>query len=143
MRSVSSMIPGFEDLPQLAYTRMIIDETLRIYSPAYQTMRHAQEEDAIAGYRIPAGSNGLINSYLLHRHPEFWPEPERFARDTSPRDRPSARPNHAYIPFGSGPRVCIGKHFALTELTLALATVARRCRLVLPEHARPVEPEPL
>lgn len=142
-RVLGGRIPQFEDLPRLVYTRMIIDETLRLYSPAYQTMRHAREEDAIAGYRIPAGSNILINSYLLHRHPEFWPEPERFAPDNFAPDRASVRPKHAYIPFGSGPRVCIGKHFALAELTLALAMVARRHRLVLPEDARKVEPEPL
>ncbi|MEU6551294.1 cytochrome P450 [Streptomyces sp. NPDC046915] len=136
-------VPVFEDLPRLRYTRMIIDETLRVYSPAYQTMRHARAEDVIAGYRIPAGSNVLLNSYLLHRHPEFWPDPERFDPDNFTPERVAARPKHAYIPFGSGRRVCIGKHFALTELTLALATVARRHRLVLPERAPVVRPEPL
>ncbi|MEU9003192.1 cytochrome P450 [Streptomyces sp. NPDC059982] len=142
-RVLGGRIPRFEDLPRLVYTRMIVDETLRIYSPAYQTMRHACEEDAIAGYRIPAGSNILINSYLLHRHPEFWPEPERFAPENFLPERVAARPKHAYIPFGSGQRACIGRHFALAELTLALATVARVHRLVLPESAPPVEPDPL
>ncbi|WP_330343249.1 cytochrome P450 [Streptomyces sp. NBC_00557] len=140
---LAGRVPRFEDLPQLTYTRRVIDETLRIYSPAYQTMRHAREEDVIAGYRIPSGSNVLLNSYLLHRHPEFWPDPDRFDPENFAPERVAARPKHAYIPFGSGRRVCIGKHFALTELTLALATVARGHRLLLPDGAPVVEPEPL
>jgi cytochrome P450 len=142
-RVLAGRVPRFEDLPRLKYTRMIIDETLRIYSPAYQTMRHAREEDAIAGYRIPVGSNILLNSYLLHRHPEFWPAPETFDPENFTPERVAERPKHVYIPFGSGQRVCIGKHFALTEVMLALATVARGHRLLLPDDAPAVEPEPL
>ncbi|MEU0987201.1 cytochrome P450 [Streptomyces sp. NPDC005953] len=142
-RVLAGRVPRFDDLPRLTYTRMIIDETLRIYSPAYQTMRHVCEEDIVGGYRIPAGSNILINSYLLHRHPEFWPDPETFDPENFTPERVAARPKHAYIPFGSGRRVCIGKHFALAELTLALATVARGHRLLLPPGAPLVAPEPL
>jgi cytochrome P450 len=135
--------PGFEDLPRLEYTRMIIDEVLRIYSPAYQFMRRAREEDEIDGYRVPAGSNMLINSYFLHRHPDFWEDPEGFAPERFSPERAAERPKHAYVPFGSGHRVCIGKHFALAELTLVLATVARGHRLVTPEGAPEVLPEAL
>ncbi|MDN0197967.1 cytochrome P450 [Streptomyces sp. S.PNR 29] len=142
-RVLAGRVPRFEDLARLTYTRMVIDETLRIYSPAYQTMRHAREEDVIAGYRIPAGSNILLNSYLLHRHPDFWSDPETFDPDNFTPERVAERPKHAYIPFGSGQRVCIGKHFALTELVLVLATVARGHRLVLPAGAPAVEPDPL
>jgi cytochrome P450 len=136
-------IPDFTDLPKLAYTRMVADETLRIYSPAYQFMRRARESDEINGYRVPAGTNILINSYLLHRHPEFWDDPERFAPERFTPERIAQRPKHAYVPFGSGRRVCIGKHFALAELVLVLATVARRHRLVLPPDAPEVHPEAL
>ena len=142
-RVLGGRVPRFDDLPQLVYTRMIIDETLRIYSPAYQTMRHAREDDVIDGYRIPAGSNVLINSYLLHRHREFWPNPETFDPENFTPERVAKRPKHAYVPFGSGQRVCIGKHFALTELMLVLATVARGHRLLLPDGAPTVAPEPL
>ncbi|MGP4005783.1 cytochrome P450 [Streptomyces sp. 4N124] len=142
-RVLGDRIPQFEDLPELAYTRMVVDETLRIYSPAYQFMRHASQDDEIAGYRIPAGSNMLINSYVLHRHPDFWDEPETFRPERFGAEEIAGRPRHAYIPFGSGQRVCIGRHFALTELTLVLATVARTYRLVLPVDAPDVHPEAL
>lgn len=142
-RVLGGRIPRFEDLPELAYTRMVVDETLRIYSPAYQFMRHASQDDEIAGYRIPAGSNMLINSYVLHRHPDFWDEPEAFRPERFAAEETARRPRHAYIPFGSGQRVCIGRHFALTELTLVLATVARTHRLVLPADAPDVHPEAL
>ncbi|RLV08589.1 hypothetical protein CTZ27_07310 [Streptomyces griseocarneus] len=134
-------LPVFEDLERLVHTRRIIDEALRIRSPAFQTMRRAREEDELAGFRVPAGSNMVINSYLLHRHPDFWDDPERFDPDRFTPEEVARRPRHAYVPFGSGPRVCIGKHFALTELALVLASVARGHRLVLPEGAPAVEPE--
>ncbi|WP_192583072.1 cytochrome P450 [Streptomyces albicerus] len=136
-------IPQFEDLPRLTYTRMVVDETLRIYSPAYQFMRRACQDDEIDGYRIPAGTNMLINSYFLHRHPEFWPEPERFEPERFSPEESAKRPKHVYVPFGSGPRICIGKHFALTELTLVIATIALGHRLVMPAGAPEVHPEAL
>ncbi|MEV3993821.1 cytochrome P450 [Streptomyces sp. NPDC049837] len=142
-RVLAGRVPEFTDLPRLTYTRMVIDEALRIYSPAYQFMRRARQDDEIAGYRIPAGSNMLINSYFLHRHPEFWKDPERFDPENFTPERIAQRPKHAYIPFGSGHRICIGKHFALTELTLVLAAVARGHRLVMPEGAPEVRPEAL
>ncbi|WP_371478772.1 cytochrome P450 [Kitasatospora sp. NBC_00315] len=133
----------FEDLPNLSWTRMIVEEVLRIYSPAYQSMRRASQDDEIDGFAVPAGTNILLNSYFLHRHPDFWEDPERFDPSRFEPARVAARPKHAYIPFGSGPRVCIGKHFALTELMLVLATVAREYRLVTPPGAAEVQPDPL
>lgn len=142
-RMLGDRVATFDDLPKLTYTRMIVEETLRIYSPAYQFMRRAREDDEIDGYRIPAGSNLLINSYFLHRHRDFWDDPERFDPERFTPEQIAQRPKHAYLPFGSGHRICIGKHFALTELTLVLATVARGHRLVLPEGAPEVPPEAL
>ncbi|HVV20583.1 MAG TPA: cytochrome P450 [Pseudonocardiaceae bacterium] len=135
--------PTFEDLPRLRYTRMVVDETLRIYSPAYQFMRRAREHDTIGDYAVPPGTNILLNSYLMHRHPDFWPDPERFMPERFSPEQVAARPKHAYLPFGAGHRICLGKHFALAELVLVLAGVARRHRLVLPDGAPEVWPEPL
>ncbi|MTE12570.1 cytochrome P450 [Nocardia aurantiaca] len=142
-RVIGDRIPDIDDIPRLPYTRMVVDETLRIYSPAYQFMRRARREDELGGYRLRKGSNVLINSYLLHRHPDFWDDPERFDPERFTPENTTARPKHAYIPFGSGHRVCVGKHFALTELVLVLATVASRYRLRLPDGAAPITPEAL
>ncbi|MFI9503586.1 cytochrome P450 [Nocardia sp. NPDC052566] len=136
-------VPTFDDLPKLTYARQIVEETLRIYSPAYQFMRRATVADEIDGYRMPVGTNVLLNSYFLHRHPEFWEDPERFDPDRFTPEEVAKRPKHAYIPFGSGHRICIGKHFALAELTLVLATVARGHRLFQPPGAPEVRPEAL
>lgn len=136
-------VASVEDLPELRYARMVIDETLRIYSPAYQFMRRAREEDTVDGYRVPANTNILINSYLLHRHPDFWPDPERFDPERFTPEAIAARPKHVYTPFGAGHRICIGRHFALTELILVLATVTRQHRLVLPDETTEVHPDAL
>lgn len=136
-------VPSFDDLPKLPYARMVVDETLRIYSPAYQFMRRAREEDIVDGYRVPANTNILINSYFLHRHPDFWQDPERFDPERFTPGAIATRPKHVYTPFGAGHRICIGRHFALTELVLVLATVARQYRLVLPDVTTEVLPDAL
>lgn len=113
-------VPTFDDVLKLKYTRQVVDETLRLYTPAWQTMRSSIEEDEIGGYRIPAKSDLYLNMFQLHRHPDFWPSPHTFDPDRFTPAEIARRPRHAYIPFASGPRNCIGKHFALTELTLIL-----------------------
>lgn len=142
-RVLDGRIPAFDDLPRLTYTRMILDEALRIYSPAYQFMRRARTDDVVGGYRMPANTNVLINSYLLHRHPDFWDEPESFRPERFTPEQVNARPKHAYVPFGSGSRICIGKHFAHAELTLVLATIGRYHRLVALPGNPEVQPEAL
>ncbi|WP_394849566.1 cytochrome P450 [Pendulispora brunnea] len=125
-------IPTYRDLNELTYTRQIVDETLRLYTPAYQTMRSASESDDLDGYYVPAGANIYLNSYVTHRHPEFWDNPEKFDPERFSPEGMAARPKHAYFPFGSGPRICIGKYFALAELQLILAIIAQRYRLEIP-----------
>lgn len=126
------------DLPDLPYTRMVLQEAMRIYPPLWMLApRMATADDEIAGYRIPARSLILISPYVTHRHPEFWvgPEvfdPDRFAGDPRPM---------AYLPFGAGPWGCIGTQFAQLQARLILATLAQRYRWQLARE-RPVEPEP-
>lgn len=133
--------PSVADLPQLTYTRMVIDESLRLYPPAWIMARGVKDDDSIGGYYIPKGSAVDISPYLIHRHPEFWPDPERFDPERFTPERQAARHKHAYIPFSTGPRICIGNSFALMEATLALATIARRVR---PRLTGPMpEPDPL
>ncbi len=130
--------PRFEDLSKLVYTRAVIDETLRLYPPVHVFSRQALEEDEIMGQKVPAGSMVIIASWLLHRHELLWEEPEAFRPDRFLAGAPKIHP-FAYIPFGAGGRVCLGKHLGLTEAVLLLAMIAQKFRFRLsPGH--PVEP---
>ncbi|MFE7129666.1 cytochrome P450 [Streptomyces sp. NPDC057638] len=135
--------PAFEDLTRAPYARRIVEETLRMYSPAWQFMRRAREEDTVGGYRVPAGANIYINSYLLHRHPGYWERPAVFDPDRFAPGRLTERQRHAYMPFGAGERICIGQHFALAELQLVLMTIAQRHCFTRPPGQPPVVPLPL
>ncbi len=135
--------PGFADLAKLSYTRMVIEETLRLCTPAWQTMRRAIDEDEVGGYRVPRGSDIYLNLFTLHRHPLMWPEPTRFDPERFTPQAVADRPRHAYQPFGSGPRHCIGKHFALTELQLVTAMLAQSFTFSCPEGQPPVGFAPL
>jgi cytochrome P450 len=121
--------PVMSDLPALAYTRMIVDETLRLYPPAWLFARQAVADDEVMGYHVPAGALVALSPYATHRHPAFWEDPERFDPERFSPARSAARPKYAYMPFGGGPRQCIGNTFALSEAMLVLATVAQRFRL--------------
>ena len=123
--------PEYPDLASLQYTRMVVDESMRLYPPAWGFSRQAIADDEVGGYRLPAGWLALIIPYVLHRHPAYWDEPERFDPERFLPDRSAARPKFVYLPFGAGPRQCIGNQFALLELHLTLATLAQRYRLHL------------
>ncbi len=130
------------DLPNLKYTRMILDETLRLYPPAWAMSREVLSDDEIGGYHIPAKSQIFLVQYVTHRLPEFWENPEGFDPERFTPERSANRPRYAYFPFGGGPRLCIGNEFALMEAQLVLATVAQKYRLhVAPGHK--IEPHPI
>jgi cytochrome P450 len=134
-------LPSVEDLPRLPYTRMVFDEALRLYPPAWIITRRALAEDRIGPYRVPAGGLVVLSPYVTQRLAAFWTEPERFRPERFSPEEIAGRSKFAYFPFGAGPRLCIGNTFALVEAQLVLATVARRYDL---ESAagRPVEVEP-
>jgi cytochrome P450 len=132
--------PTVDHLDDLPYTRMVIQETLRLYPPTFGITRHTIADDEIGGYPVPGNSLIFLTPYYTHRHPTFWEEPERFDPERFTPERSVGRPRFAYVPFGSGPRQCIGNAFALMEAQLVLATVAQRSSLrLVPEH--PVEPQ--
>ncbi|HMK70023.1 MAG TPA: cytochrome P450 [Xanthobacteraceae bacterium] len=134
--------PRHEDLSQLRYARMVIDESMRLYPPAHTLGREAVAADEILGHRIPAGATVLIVPWMLHRKPSLWENPDRFEPERFAPEHAAARHRYAYIPFGAGPRICIGAAFAIEEALLILATIAQRYRLRLkPGH--PVEPQGL
>lgn len=117
--------PTPEDLPRLAYTRMVIDEALRLYPPVWINNREVLLDDEIDGYHMPKGSLVFMLPYVVHRHPAFWDNPEVFIPERFAPENAEAPYHQAYLPFGAGPRSCIGNHFALLEIQLVLATLAQ------------------
>ena len=118
-----------DDASQLELTRRVVDEALRLHPSAYITSRSATCDVEVGGYAIPAGGVVATSFHALHRHPDLWRDPDRFDPDRFLPDAVKARDPYAYLPFGGGPRSCIGNHFALLEATLGLATVIDRVRL--------------
>jgi cytochrome P450 len=134
-------VPTLGDLPRLAYTKMVVDETLRLYPPAWITNRQAIAEDEILGHRIPAGAFVMLSPYVLHRHPDYWErpdafDPERFApgRATDAHASPTSRSAAARASASD-------RGMALVEAQLVLATVLGRCRL-RPASDDPSRPRP-
>jgi unspecific monooxygenase len=111
-------------LPRLAYTRAVVSEALRLYPPAFVMVREAISDDSYAGIAIPAGSQVLIAPWVLHRHRRLWPEPDAF--DPERFLSGAAPPRFAYLPFGAGPRVCVGAQFAMAEAVLIVAMLMQR-----------------
>jgi cytochrome P450 len=141
-RELAGCPPSIDDLPRLKYTRMVLQETLRLYPPAWIISRRAIQDDVVGGHPIPAGTVISISPYAMHHHPGFWANPEGFDPQRFSPEQVEGRPQYAYFPFGGGPRLCIGRDFALQEAIIILATVAQRYRLdLVPGHA--VVPEPL
>lgn len=141
-RVLGGRAPRHEDLAKLPYTRMVLEESMRLYPPAHTLSRQAVQEDEVLGRRIGAGTTILIVPWLLHRNPKLWERPGRFDPERFAPERAAQRHRFAYIPFGAGPRICIGAAFAMAEAMLVLATMAQRYRLRLkPGFA--VEPQGL
>ena len=130
--------PQYEDIANLRYTRMVIEESMRLYPPAHTMAREPIAPDYILGHRISAGAIVLIVPWLLHRKASLWDQPHRFNPDRFATEPP----RFTYIPFGAGQRICIGAAFAMTEAILILATVAQRYRLCL-KAGHPIEPRGL
>jgi cytochrome P450 len=135
--------PG--DADKLPRTRAVVSEAMRLYPPAWTIERNALADDDVCGTAVPAGSLVAVPPYLIHRHPEFWPDPAGFdpcrflpgggAAGESPGGGPRHR--YAYLPFGGGRRACVGASFAELETVLVLATIAQRYRLELTARGIP------
>jgi cytochrome P450 len=127
--------PTLEDLPRLTYSRMVVDESLRVYPPIWGYTRDPVADDEIDGYFIPGGSTIFMSPYVTHRHPDFWDNPEAFDPERFTPERAASIPPCAYFPFGQGSRKCIGFHLALLQMHLATAMVAQRFRVhAVPGH---------
>ncbi|MBK7476783.1 MAG: cytochrome P450 [Haliscomenobacter sp.] len=133
---------SFSALPQLNYTTQIIEESMRLYPPAWITDRMAVEDDAFQGVAIPKGTYIVTYFYGVHHAPEFWENPEQFQPERFDAQRVKKHTPGAYLPFGAGPRLCIGNHFAMMEMQLVLAAMLPRYRMA-PTPGRSVSAEPL
>jgi cytochrome P450 len=121
--------PELADLPKLEYTRMVIDETLRLYPPAWIIGRHALGPDKLGEYDITTDTNCLIPVYYIHRDPEYWEKPEQFIPERFTKEKNQTRHKFVYFPFGGGPRLCIGNNFALMEMQVIVPMVFRAFKL--------------
>jgi cytochrome P450 len=127
-------LPTPSDLPQLPYTRAVLDETLRLFPPAWAMGREPREDVVVAGVAVPKGTQVIVCPWVMHHDARFFPDPNRFWPERWLSQ--AAPPRFAYLPFGAGPRVCIGSHFALAEAMLVLSVILQR---VAPELAPPAE----
>jgi cytochrome P450 len=133
--------PAAGDEASLPYTRQVVEEGMRLYPPAWAIGREASCDLDLDGHPIPKGTQIYFAQWVTHRDARFFPEPLRFDPDRWSPGRRKDIPRFAYFPFGGGPRVCIGMHFAMLEATLVLASIVQRYRVELdPEH--PVELQP-
>lgn len=123
--------PGYPDLANMPFLRNVFDESLRLYPPAWILGRRAVDEDYIGGYYVAPGTVLAISIYTLHRHPQFWTQPEIFDPDRFDTSRAEQRHRYAYIPFGAGPRQCIGSTFGILEACLIIACIAQQYELQL------------
>ncbi len=125
-RVLGSRTACVEDLEQLRYADAVIKEAVRLFPPAWSIGREASEDVEIGGYTLPRGSQVVIPQWVIHRDPRWYEDPAVFRPERWLGDLAEDLPRFAYIPFGGGPRVCIGNHFAMMEAVLVLATVVQR-----------------
>jgi cytochrome P450 len=139
--ALGGRVPTLEDISRLPYTGHVLSESMRLYPPAWAMARLAIEGHELGGYPIPKGTGVAAVTYIVHRDPRWYENPEEFCPERWEGDLLKKIPRFAYFPFGFGPRQCIGNAFALMEATLVLATIAQRFRFtLLPDH--PIVPLP-
>jgi cytochrome P450 len=127
--------PALDDVPKLIYTRAVFEEAIRLYPPVPLLARQALRNESIRGRPVPKGSLVMVVPWLLHRHRRYWGKPDHFIPERFLPENAQYRVKHAYIPFSTGPRICAGAAFGLTEAILCIATLAQRARLRLAPDA--------
>jgi cytochrome P450 len=124
-----SAAPNVQDVERLPYLRMVVDEALRMYPTAPLVTKNARREDVVDGYQVPAGALVILSPYVTHRHPALWPHPDQFDPRRHALENAAGRHRMAFFPFSAGYHSCIGASFALLEVRLCVASLARRFRL--------------
>ena len=133
---------SYEQMAELKYSRLVLDEAMRLYPPVWLIPRRAIGSDNIGGFHIPRKSEVLICVYALHRHPAFWKEPNSFLPERFISDE-ERRSKYAYLPFGAGPRTCIGNHFGLIEAQLALSMIVQKYIIGSKGGQEEIKPDPI
>lgn len=124
--AIFDVVPTFEQLTRLTYTRQVVEEGLRLFPPAWAVAREALDNDEIEGYQIKKGTVVFMPMYELHRNPALWKNPLSFDPEHFSAEQVKNRHKFSYLPFGAGPRICIGQQFALMEMQLVLAALLKR-----------------
>lgn len=133
--------PEADDLARLAYTGQVVQEAMRLYPPVWMLSRVAQEPDQVGEYPVPAGADVLISPITLHRHPRYWEDPDRFDPGRFEPSRVRNRPRYVYLPFGAGPRFCVGSSLGTMEAVFVTALLTRDLDLrTAPGHQAVAEP---
>ncbi len=135
---LGAQTPGFEDLSKFAYTRCIIEEAMRLYPPLWLMTRKAVHDDRLGGYFVPAGTEIYIPMYFIQRNPDLWDDPDQFDPDRFEATGEQMRHALAQMPFGAGPRNCVGESLARIEMQIHLMTIAKKLRL---HHVMVAKPE--
>jgi len=139
---VAADIPTFEEVGNLPFSRQVIEEALRLYPPVWLYSRTAIADDHVCGYDIPAGTNIFFAPYYLHRHPDFWDDPEAFKPARFAPEEVKKRHKFAFIPFSAGPRRCIGDYFSIVEMQIHLGSMAQKFKLEYVADEKGVELDP-
>jgi len=141
-RVLQGRTPTYDDLARLPYCLQVFKEAMRLYPPAYLLSRRALRTVEIDGYRVPRDMVVLYAPYTLHRREDYFPEPEKFDPERFIPEREKRLPRYAFVPFGAGPRICIGMYFAMMEGHLLLATLAQRVSFSL-VSGQTIVPDPV
>lgn len=128
-----------EQISELPYTRRVLEEVMRLYPPIPAILRQAKRADTVCGHRVPRGAIVIVMPWIVHRHRKLWSDPDRFDPDRFTPENSVGRPRLAYLPFATGPRVCVGATFAMTHMLIVTAALARRFRVRLASD-KPVVP---
>jgi cytochrome P450 len=134
---LAGRVPALADVNRLLYTRGVVLEALRLFPPVWVLPRTALQADTVCGFAVPPRTEILVSPYLIHRRGDFWSDPESFLPERFLEGRLQPLNSYAYLPFGAGPRSCIGSHMATVGTMLAIASLAQRFRLTRSGHFRP------